>query len=173
MYILTTLEFPTHNFNFHHIYIYIWRWLTNRYTSWPSLCHLSPGSSMVRASHRGLGDGPPWNVLKSIPFKRLKTSLNLFLLFIPKSNKTLLKMLKYYQLLIHNKVLILSKSGSLRSTNSLVIRQLYLVCPHCAYGVQSDCLNFFIVMCLRSHAEVPPPPLPAPSPLSAVHEVAL
>ena len=23
--------------------------LTNRYTSWPSLCHLSPGSSMVRA----------------------------------------------------------------------------------------------------------------------------
>ena len=26
--------------------------LTNRYISWPSLCHLSPGSSMVRASHR-------------------------------------------------------------------------------------------------------------------------
>ena len=25
---------------------------TNRLTSWPSLCHLSPGSSMVRASHR-------------------------------------------------------------------------------------------------------------------------
>ena len=26
--------------------------LTNQYISWPSLCHLSPGSSMVRASHR-------------------------------------------------------------------------------------------------------------------------
>ena len=27
--------------------------LANRYISWPSLCHLSPSSSMVRASHRG------------------------------------------------------------------------------------------------------------------------
>ena len=33
------------------INIYIWRWLAAWYTSRPSLCHLSPGSSMVRASH--------------------------------------------------------------------------------------------------------------------------
>ena len=41
-----------------HKYIYykhdVYRFIsaTNWYTSWPSLCHLSPGSSMVRASHR-------------------------------------------------------------------------------------------------------------------------